>query len=65
MNRHKRVERICEVCGEGFLARASDKRSGRGRTCSFKCSGRLGGRPKGAHPPIKAAHPSGTGKTGQ
>ncbi len=64
MNQHKRIKQICEVCGEEFLARASDRRPGRGRTCSFRCSGRLGGKSKGAHLPGKAAHPSGTDLVG-
>jgi len=57
MNRPRLIARVCEACGQPFEARASDSRPNRGRTCSPRCAGRLGGRPKGAHPPKKGAHP--------
>lgn len=60
MNQHIRIEKTCAVCGRKFFARASDKRATRGRTCSFQCSGRLGGKSKGAHPLEQGAHLSGS-----
>lgn len=56
MNKHKQIEKACKVCGKKFMARACDKRANRGRACSFMCSGRLGGKSKGAHPIAEGAH---------
>lgn len=46
MHTHKKVDRVCGVCGAAFKARAADQRANRGRTCSPRCAGRLGGQAK-------------------
>lgn len=46
MHTHKKVTRTCEVCGTEFKARAADRRPNRGRACSPRCAGRLGGQAK-------------------
>ena len=39
-SRSRAVERICEFCGEAFLARTTLVRRGGGRFCSTSCAGR-------------------------
>lgn len=57
MNQHHRLERLCAVCAQSFKARASDVRRGKGRLCSKRCSGRLGGQTQASRPLMEASHP--------
>lgn len=43
ISRHRKVHRVCQRCGAGFLARARDVRLGWGLACSRACSNNLKG----------------------